>query len=61
MTGKDKKARPADVDTRSKRRSGIDIADAVKDMITQQYPGMDQDDAMRLAVMLTKAQLKGEI
>jgi len=44
-----------------KQKTGFDVADAVKDMITSQYPGMNETDAMRLAVMLTKAQFKGEI
>ncbi len=39
----------------------MDVAGAVKEMISAQYPGMNEADAMRLAVMLTKAQFKGKI
>jgi hypothetical protein len=60
-TGKDKKIKSAGANTRSKQKSGVDVAEAVRDMISAQYPGMGEDDATRLAVMLTKAQFKGEI
>ncbi len=61
MTGRDKIKKKPEKDPGSGVRSGIDVAGAVMDMITEQYPGMDREDAMRLAVMLTKAQFKGEI
>jgi len=60
-TDKDKKVKSANAGIRSKQKSGIDVADAVKDMITAQYPAMSENDVTRLAVMLTKAQLKGDI
>jgi hypothetical protein len=61
LTGKNKRIRPAGRVQNSGERSGVDVAGAVKEMISAQYPGMNEDDAMRLAVMLTKAQFKGEI
>lgn len=61
MTGKNKRTKPAGRVHNPGERSGVDVAGAVKEMISAQYPGMNEDDAMRLAVMLTKAQFKGEI
>ena len=60
-TGKDKKLKTANAGARSRQKSGIDVAGAVRDMIAAQYPQMSEDDTMRLAVMLAKAHLKGDI
>ena len=39
-------------------KTGIDVAEKIKDMIKDQYPGMPESHAMRLAVLLAKEGLK---
>ena len=43
-----------------KEKTGLDVAEAVKEMIKGQYPQIDEEGAMRLAMLLTKSQLKKE-
>lgn|GEM_PF-3305379 len=42
-----------------KTYSGLDLAKRVSKMFKSEYPGMAEASAMKLAVMLTKAQIKG--
>ncbi len=54
---KSKRSGPA---SGEKNKTGLDVAGAVKAMIREQYPQMDDEGAMRLAMLLAKAQLKNE-
>ena len=60
-TDRNKKESSSSVKSRSRDKTGVDVVNAVRDMIASQYPGMNEEDATRLAVMLAKAQIKGEI
>lgn len=44
-----------------KGKTGMDLAIDVKHMISEQYPAMSEQDMMRLAVLLAKAGIKGQI
>lgn len=55
-TGSAKKVKNAASD-----KNAMDLANAVNDMIANEYPGMRKEDAMRLAVLLTKVEIKGDL
>lgn len=41
--------------------SGLDLARTVRNMFKAEYPEMTDGHAMQLAVLLTKAKIKGDI
>ena len=45
----------------AKEKTGMDVAQTIKDFIKNEYPDLPEAHAMRLAVLLTKQQFKGEI
>ena len=42
-------------------KTGMDLALAVEHLIDEQYPEMPENDKMKLAMLLAKAGIKGQI
>lgn len=42
-------------------KTGMDLVHAVKNMIREQYPSMSEQDTMKLAVLLAKSGINGQI
>ncbi len=45
----------------AQKKTGADVAMTIKDFIRQEYPQMPETHAMKLAILLTKEQIKGNI
>ncbi|MCX5749596.1 MAG: hypothetical protein NTZ10_05080 [Candidatus Saganbacteria bacterium] len=57
------KSKPGEAGRKPKNRSftGLDLANTVRNMFRSECPGIGEASAMKLAVLLTKAQIKGDL